>query len=407
MIKIKPHITTLLLLSLIILTGCQGVDLGMSEEEFKQAVIETNTNIASYAFDTEREIHIESEERDGEREEILYNITKNGSIDRNANSLQIHSREKFFGDGQEATKTQERYVVNDTLYQGSGTNWITVAYSQSSLPEQDTLQLIKELFESGNPTFIGEEEIEGNTHILIQLQPKLSKLKHLALRGHEVDEFVEALAPFAETLQNYEITLWVNKDTYTIKKYTQKLNLVIADSSMLDLHAEINMQTTSTFKDQNEPLHVTIPEAAAQARPPESPTRIRAQRTTFQAPLSNVGMAYANSQDQTIEVSFTNSVGQNIFFTGKGALQWEETNHECNAKEFLRTDSTSLTLGSNPESADTISNGEVFRVIWDCSDTTQPNSGDRLTANPVSFEYGNANTRNIRKHNGRIDATWN
>ena len=396
MIKIK-HITTLLLLSLIILTGCQTVDLGMSEEEFKQAVIETNTNIESYAYETIA--HIDYVERTGERETVLMKSKQEGTLDRTNQKIHITSKDDIEFRGNVETEELEIYVVNNTLYYRFGNRWIDIPQEQDYFNKQDPVELLTWLLDSGEIHILKEEEINEDQYVVVRLQADLEKLREIAFQGSEPQSLIPLQGRFSEILREYDMTLWIHKEKHTVERYDQTMRVEIDNAQ--DVNLSLQMNATSTFTNINEAANIELPKEVLE----QDPDRIRTT-TTFQAPLPNVDMAYAFVEDETVEVSLSNSVGQDIFFTGQTTLFWEEKQHECPLKNILGSDETTLQLGNTTEDADKVRNGEVFRIIWDCSTKEEPNQLDTFTAKSTTFQYVNANTGSIRNHAGNIDIIW-
>lgn len=130
-----------------------------------------------------------------------------------------------------------------------------------------------------------------------------------------------------------------------------------------------------------------------------SPDTLLPERTTFQAPLPNVENAFADATENEVEISFTNNVGQRINLTNTANATVDEGG-ECIWGKAERAN------GSTIEPAHTISNGEVFRIIWDCSGADDTEVGSRFTSDDIRFEYTNMNTGSTRRHTGNVQARW-
>lgn len=126
-----------------------------------------------------------------------------------------------------------------------------------------------------------------------------------------------------------------------------------------------------------------------------SPDSILPERTTFQAPLSNVDTAYI-TDSETLEIAFTNNVGREIEI------------HTANANV------TSLEVGGVPASCtgvtaqiddvaadNNVSNSDTFRFEWTCAGVTFEKS-DRIKAT-LTFEYENLYTGQTRLHTGTVN----
>lgn len=131
-----------------------------------------------------------------------------------------------------------------------------------------------------------------------------------------------------------------------------------------------------------------------------SPDTLLPERTTFQAPLPNVENAFADAQTDLVEISFTNNVGQSINLTLNGEATIEETGDTC---PVTRAESSE---GNTLGASDTVSNGDVFRVFWNCSGASNIEVGNRFTSEDIRFEYTNMNTGSTRRHTGNVQARW-
>lgn len=125
-----------------------------------------------------------------------------------------------------------------------------------------------------------------------------------------------------------------------------------------------------------------------------SPDTLLPERTTFQAPLTNVDTAYIDSSTGAIEIAFSNNVGYDINVTGTGNVT---------ALEVANTDVLSVDCGSPTLTVPSglVNNNDRFTVKWDCGSPSWT-AGERVKAT-LNFEYINSYTNQTRKQTGTVN----
>ncbi len=125
-----------------------------------------------------------------------------------------------------------------------------------------------------------------------------------------------------------------------------------------------------------------------------SPGSMLPERTVFAAPVPNVDNAIVQT-DGTVEIAFTNNVGQTIRLPGiAGGTE------DCDGGSY---DSAELADGTNIAADTDIRNGEVFRVTWTGCDAGS--EGDRFSST-MSFTYTNTYTGQEISHSGDVNGRY-
>ena len=262
--KSKHYTLTLLLASLLFIAGCQGVDLGMSEEEFKQKVIEANTDVNTYVIiSNEKRITTldfpllgEPQKSEVERETRIAFDTVNKNLEMQRTQKPLNTEDS------EVTQITS-YVVQDSIFETSDNTWRHQKTPEYVWDEQHDLQEQVWLFESGQMQILRETEIAGETYIVVQVRPGLNEIEDLMSGFQEITELLEEMqTDIASIVQDLEVTMWIHNETYLIR--TSEENIYF-DLEREGIRITLDTESTKQINNINEPVNITVPTEALQA----------------------------------------------------------------------------------------------------------------------------------------------
>lgn len=251
--------TIIILLPLIILAGCQGNNVGMSEEAFKEQVVQTNLDIQTYTIDSEMTMKVDMLYDKTVTETLNIQRNDEGVMDRANNEYHLSTtqRVELWPGSQE--ESIDMYVVNDTTYVQYQGEWLNEIPGDFENNLEDPMKIWDWAFSSGKMN-LREETITDTAYVVAHLQPNVDELQDYGIENMEVQELFPQAQETSNTFDTYNITVWIQEDTYFIERFEEQVRLEFNQSPNDTIIASSNR--TFTISSINEPVHIELPEDA-------------------------------------------------------------------------------------------------------------------------------------------------
>lgn len=274
----------LLALVLVAFTGCVEEENNLDAEEIQLQMMGSMNNVESYKFKIELEQYTE-----------FKNFTKEGSVegirtwtnlDGAINLSSVASKEiseikdELFSDDQGLNRTTELelYVLNDTIYQKVGADWIKLQQPdlQYSLDMVDRAKLVLEMVNRSEIVAVESDKVNGKSCYKMEMSPDEStSYGFMVGRISSVSPSYPFMINMTELFDNGSEmgwTVWVEKDTNLLVK-SQIRTLYTATSDMLNIPitttngAVICFESDETewFYDYDQKIYISLPEEALNA----------------------------------------------------------------------------------------------------------------------------------------------
>lgn len=260
---------------------CAGCTEELSKEEILSKLVEANSGLNSYSFD----MKVISDTNGGNSYNYRYETSSMGDVDRANKKIFLKQNSNYVGGAQppngmpsEGTGTEE-YFLNNYIYTknknpfGGGDAWMKMNLTEDAWVQKDQISQMLELIQSGTIERLGDEQVNGSPCYAIKINPDLNKMVQTNLKQEPLFGFFVFMTEragqnisFADMLESYSSTVWVNKKTYVIEKSKTEMEIIMGGGmaagsaeAQVDFTAEINISNI------NKEFNITLPEEAKDA----------------------------------------------------------------------------------------------------------------------------------------------
>lgn len=261
----KIYLMASLILPLLFLSACQDADLGMSMQEFKEKIIQANTQLESYEMTMDMESEMTFDFM-GESMSMDMTAFYEGAVDRKNKKTRVVTTSEMDMFGMTETVVMDMYIVDDYLYMGIMDEWMKVLVDEQIWDEQDQVELTTSLIESGEIIFEGEERVDGTNYYVITLKPDLETLMEIALESQGLGDLMFGLEDFTDMIREYDFKVWINKETFVIEISEDYIHMVIEDIEGGEGGLSMKVVSKAKIKNINEPVTINLPTEALKAQ---------------------------------------------------------------------------------------------------------------------------------------------
>jgi len=254
--------------TIIVLFLVSGCVANMSSEELQNRLISANNNIDTYSGQMNMDIKMTGADSAGGA--INYHLESTFSIDSPNKKMAIIGSMKMEAGGVKQDIDMETYIVDDYVYTKSMNTWIKMQMDAKMWEEQDQVEQITKLIESGSLKQLNDENLNGKSYYVMEIIPDPEELGKMVL-DQQQDSRIKQMVDFENAIKSYKAKIWVNKETFVMEKSEVKTVLEI-DLNDLDPEGKktgklvLDYSTTMTFDKINEPVNINLPEEAKNAQ---------------------------------------------------------------------------------------------------------------------------------------------
>lgn len=228
---------------LVVTAGCAGIpgddgdagDERRSAEAFEQDVVDAMSDVETYRLTMEMNVSANGR---------TLTMTQRGAFDRAAERARLNV--SVFG--QEATT----YVDGTTMFVQSAGEWQTQDLSGSGLwGDGESLTRQRQILDSGDVTVAGGGTVDGTATTVLRVDPDTADLKALVQQQQTQQALEDA------TIENATLRMHVANETALPRKVDLEMTMTVNGQST-------DTTVTMTFSDYDEPVEITIPDAATE-----------------------------------------------------------------------------------------------------------------------------------------------
>ncbi len=271
---------SILLITIVLLTGCGGKDLTIEE-------ILTNTKAAMEKIDSYKiayDMVLDMEIVGGEQAmKIAMDGTGAGAMDiinkKMQMALDLNAEIPGAGTSQvKMTLTMEMFMVDGWLYTKmtipmSGVQWTKTKVEGNEISQDQVAQLIQLMKSTVQTTLTGTEKVNGIDCYVLQISPNMTELWQwmMSQQGSNLAGEVD-LSQFdiSKLIKSYELKYWISKTDFNLIKAKANMNMYV-DPTAVGASADDFERMTMlidlemTFSDYNKAVNIQLPADAVNA----------------------------------------------------------------------------------------------------------------------------------------------
>ena len=266
--NLKMTILFFLIAGVLLSSGCTEE---LTTNEIQSRLIQANSGMNTYTIDMKMDMDINMvTDASDEPVSIRYDITTNGDIDRTNKEMALKGTVKSEIAGMTPQMNTETYLVDNHLYTKNQDTWIKMKFEEDTWAQQDKMDELTEMIESGNIEHMNDESFNGNSYYVIKINPDLNKVAKHALNQQQTTSLNQNIN-YGDIVKDYSSTVWVNKKTFIIEKSRTEIRIVMAaedmdaDDAMGTKSMEIASVIELSISNINEPVNIILPEEAQSA----------------------------------------------------------------------------------------------------------------------------------------------
>lgn len=268
------RIVPTLLICVLLLTACgeeitqEDIDemRGLPEEEIAktplQQLLDANEAVRQYTYTADLTMEMTATMGESSVDSTMTGELS-GSIDQDAKRGQSTVTMTQNQGGFEMSITTEMYMVSDGIYLNMYGEWTKIPFNEEIWEQQNELADVLALLRASEVTV--QPDVDGRS--VFALDVPIATLAEIVL-----EDQMEALpedADLTEIIDTYTITLHVNKESMVIERYDTVMTMTLTGENMgqpgFTGTVEQEMRMTMRLDSINEPVEITVPEAALAA----------------------------------------------------------------------------------------------------------------------------------------------
>lgn len=255
-------------MGLIMLAGC--TEQGTLNEELKDDILNANTAIETYTGSMSMHMDMVTETAD-ESVDATSSLEATIQFDRPNKKAAIQGVMSMLVNGNPFDTEVNTYLMGTTAYTESMGRWTKIEIGESAWEQQDQINQMTSLMESGTIRQLPDQTMNGKTYYVIEIMPDIRKLAEIVFEQQNIEYEMDQL-DFGDLIQEYSATIWVNKNTKLIEKTDIAIEMVLSKETFKETTAVeegtrivINSQTQVVLDEINGPVSITLPEEAQTA----------------------------------------------------------------------------------------------------------------------------------------------
>lgn len=262
----KKTILLLIIVATILVSACTE---NLTEEELAQKIFEANSNMDSYTAEMIMTMNMKTSII-GNPIDMNSITTSKGDIDRLNKKAKIKSSIKAEEMG--INIQTDSYVIDNFIYVKSMGNWIKMELNEDLWTQQDQVEQVTTLMDSGIIENLGEEKLNGESYYKVKITPDIKKMFEVSLKQENLFSNYESMN-YEDMVKSYSMTIWVNKKSYIIEKTRTEMNLLMTSDNIgeedpeKELESNIEMSTIIDviISNINEEPDIVLPSEANDA----------------------------------------------------------------------------------------------------------------------------------------------
>lgn len=243
------------LFAIVMFAGCQesSIEQVLSSEELQEKFIEANSNIKSYTFDMDMDMNMKMDV-EGKMTDVISSMKSNGRISQEDKKMALKAVITSQAEGINMDMDMEMYMANNMMYTKTMGAWFKSEFNQDVWNQQDQVKQFIELVKTGNVERLSDE---GQFHV-IKVEPDMKKFAELMLEQQSQEIPLEQ--DLSDMIKKYSVTIWIDKNSYVMKKSKVDMKMVITPEAMGSSQADgsMEMDTVTEISISNINKHVTI-----------------------------------------------------------------------------------------------------------------------------------------------------
>jgi hypothetical protein len=254
----------LLIFLLILTAGCAS----FSPEEIKERIIESNSDVDSYDLEMDMEMSMHTQ---GWKHAFSASTDLNytGTIDKENRRLFLRMK-GFIDIGLESDIEMEMYYADDYFYTGTLGYWTRQKAPVELWGQQEQMQNILKILRDSEIEILDQD----SSTIRIKISPDRSRLLQYALKENDNSFAQDKRAiDYDELVQENEITIWVDRKSFLIKRQKLYLNLMMTSENMgisgpeeqSDTRIDLSLKIDTRLKNIDQAEPIVLPEEAKDA----------------------------------------------------------------------------------------------------------------------------------------------
>lgn len=253
-------LTTVMLFCILTLNGCIG------EEEIREEIIESLSNIKSYSYNVETKIVTQSEKHSRTIE-----LKRKANIDINGERAIIvieRYQTELYAKKETSTKAQ-RYIINNMEYNfNKGNGWVKNKISENRWYDEDKVRTQMDLVLKSKIEKLKDDKIGDIDCYLIRTKPDEREFWILIMEQEEEHPLIKLLnLDYDNIVKGMDMKIWVDKRTFLPIKCIMKLRAVIQKPIMKEsFNMKIDIHTVYTYYNYNTLMTIELPDEAKKAR---------------------------------------------------------------------------------------------------------------------------------------------
>jgi len=266
--NLKMIILYFLIAGILFSSGCTEE---LTTNEIQSSLIQANSGMSTYTIDMKMTMDMNMITGTSDNPvSIRYDITTNGDIDRTNKEMALKGTVKSEIAGMTPQMNTETYLVDNYLYTNNQDSWIKMKFEDDTWAQQDKMDEMTEMIESGNIERMEDESLNGNSYYVIKINPDLEKAAKHALNQQRTTS-INPNINYKDLIEDYSSTVWVNKKTFIIEKSRTEIRMVMsaedidADNALGTKSMEIASVIELSISNINEPVTIILPEEAQNA----------------------------------------------------------------------------------------------------------------------------------------------
>jgi Family of unknown function (DUF6612) len=250
-----------------------------SSDEIKMLMIDSANDLESYKFSTESTQKVTVFNRstdDMNASTITVTAVGDGDVDLSGRAMRMVQTMNIESENNNAAPGKsETYILNDTIYMSMDGNWTSLKIPNADLiwDRQNMVRNQAELINNSEIVLLGEELVEGQNTYKLEVIPDMET--YSAVLSEQVGSILPvAVLNLSEMYRNSspKWTSWVTKDSYHLLKNEILMDLTVIPEDIGlrpeevgDFEMNVNLATTTIFRDFNQPVEIALPEGAKNA----------------------------------------------------------------------------------------------------------------------------------------------
>lgn len=253
-------LATVMLFYITALSGCIG------EEEVREKIIESLSNIKNYSYNMETKIVSQDEQSSS-----IVNLKRKAKMnikEKKAIILTDRYQTKSYTKKETSTKAQT-YIINNMEYNFNKVNgWIKNKISENRWYDEDKIRTQMDLVLKSKIEKLKDEKIGDIDCYLIRTQPNVREFWILIMEQEEEHPLLKLLnLDYDNVVKGIDMKIWVDKRTFLPVKCMMAMRAVIQKPIMKEsFNTKIDIHTVYTYYNYNMLMTIDLPDEAKKAR---------------------------------------------------------------------------------------------------------------------------------------------